>query len=128
MDRREFLELIAALSATLPGLVSPDAFAQAHARAQASGKLRTLDALQEATVTRGADLILPQTDTVGASGVGVTAFIDLLLTESLPPLQRERFLAGLAAINARSQERYGAPLPSARPEQQQELLRALDAQ
>jgi glucoside 3-dehydrogenase (cytochrome c) hitch-hiker subunit len=128
MDRRKFLELTAALSAAVPGLFCTDAFAQAHTRAQAAGKPRTLDPLQEATVTRVADLIVPQTDTVGATGVGVTAFIDLLLTESMPPVQRERFLAGLALINARSQEQYGAPLPSARPEQQQELVRSLDEQ
>jgi hypothetical protein len=128
VDRREFLELIAALSAAVPGLCSAEAFTQAHARAQAAAKLRALDTLQAATVTRVADLILPQTDTVGAGGVGVTAFIDLLLTESMPPAQRERFLAGLALINARSEQQYGTPLPSARPEQQAQLLQALDAQ
>lgn len=126
MDRREFLELIAALSAALPGLSSTDAFAQAQTRAQAKGKLRTLDPLQEATVTRIADLLVPQTDTVGATGVGVTAFIDLLLSDSMLPVQRERFLEGLAAINERSQQRYGAPLPSAKGEEQLALLRTLD--
>ena len=128
MDRREFIELMAGVSALGTGVFSAEACAEAHARAQTAKKMRTLDAQQEATVTRVADLIVPQTDTVGATGVGVTAFIDLLLTESMPSGQRERFLAGLALINARSQELYGSPLPSARPEQQQELLRALDAQ
>jgi hypothetical protein len=126
MDRREFLELLAGISALMPGLIAEPAWAQVHARAQATPKLRTLDPLQDATVTRVADILLPQTDTVGATGVGVTAFIDLLLTDSMPPLQRDRFLEGLAAINARSQERYGVPLPSAKPAEQEALLRALD--
>jgi hypothetical protein len=128
MDRREFLEVMAGLSALVPGLFSAEACAQAHARAKSVGKLRTLDAAGEATVTRIADLIVPQTDTVGATGVGVTAFIDLLLTESMLPVQRDRFLEGLAAINARSQGLYGMALPSASHEQQVALLHTLDAQ
>jgi Gluconate 2-dehydrogenase subunit 3 len=128
MDRREFLELLAGFSALVPGLIGERAWAGAHARAQTTPKLRTLDPLQEATVTRVADILVPQTDTVGATDVGVTSFIDLLLTESMLPLQRDRFLVGLAAINARSQERYRAPLPAAKPAEQEALLRALDAQ
>lgn len=126
MDRREFLELLAGLSGLVPGLSGGPAWAEAHERAQATPGARTLDPLQEATVTRVADILVPQTDTVGATGVGVTAFIDLLLTDSMLPAQRDRFLEGLAAINARSHERYGAALPSAKPAEQEALVRALD--
>jgi hypothetical protein len=126
MDRREFLELLAGLSALVPGLMEEPAWAEAHERAQATPKLRTLDPLQDATVTHVADIVIPQTNTIGAAGVGVTAFIDLLLTDSMLPLQRDRFLEGLAAINARSQERYGASLPAAKRADQEALLRTLD--
>jgi len=126
VDRREFLELVAGLSALVPGLVGAPAWAEAQERAQATTRLRTLDPLQDATVTRVADILVPQTDTVGATAVGVTAFIDLLLTESMLPAQRERFLEGLAVINARCRERYAAPLPAAKPAEQQALLRTLD--
>lgn len=126
MDRREFLELLAGCSALMPGLIGEAAWAQVHARAQATPKLRTLNPLQDVTVTRVADILIPETDIVGATGVGVTAFIDLLLTDSMLPVQRDRFLEGLAAINARSQERYGVPLPSATAAEQDALLRALD--
>jgi len=126
MDRREFLELLAGLSGLVPGLIGEPAWAEAHQRARATPKLRTLAPLQEATVTRIADILVPQTDTVGATGVGVTAFVDLLLTDSMLPAQRDRFLEGLAAINARSRERYGSPLPSAKPADQETLVRALD--
>ena len=44
------------------------------------------------------------------------------------PAQRDRFLEGLAAINARSRERYGAALPSAKPAEQEALVLALDEQ
>src|SRR5215469_2184314 len=133
MDRRQFLEVIGGISALAPALAlvpafPPEAFArELHARAQAATKLRTLDPLQGATVTCIADLLLPETDTVGATSVGVDRFIDLLLTESMLERQRDRFLEGLAAINARSQSQYGAPITSVRREEQEALLRSLDA-
>ena len=132
MDRREFLEAIAGISALVPGLSllpgsSQQAFAQGvHARAKAAANLRTLSPQQDATVTCIAELLLPQTDTVGATAVGVNRFIDLLLTESMLEAYRDRFLEGLAAINARSQLLYGAPFISVRKEEQESLMRALD--
>jgi hypothetical protein len=130
MDRREFLEQIASISALVPGLaLLPDlpAFARdVHARAQTSAALRTLSPEQDATVRCIADLLLPETDTLGANSVGVNRFIDLLLTESMPAGQRDRFLAGLAAIDARSQSLHGAPLVAVPRPQQEALLHALD--
>lgn len=126
MDRREFLESIAGLAALLPGLSSQQAFAEAvHARAQATA-LRTLGAAQDAAVSCIAEVLLPQTETVGATQVGVNRFIDLLLTESMLERDRDRFLTGLAAIDARSRSLYGAPIASARREDQEALIRSLD--
>jgi len=126
MDRREFLELLAGLSALVPGLIGAPAWAEAHDRGRATPKLRTLNPLQDATVTRIADILVPQTDTVGATSVGVTSFIDLLLTDAMLPVQRDRFLEGLAAINARSRKHYGVPLSAAKLADQEALLRTLD--
>ncbi len=132
MDRREFLEAIAGISALVPGLsLLPGSYQQAfaqglHARAKAAANLRTLSPQQDGTVTCIAEILLPQTDTVGATAVGVNRFIDLLLTESMPEAYRDRFLEGLASINARSQSLYGAPFISVRKEQQESLMRALD--
>jgi hypothetical protein len=132
MDRREFLERAAGIATLVPGLtllpgLTPVGFARdVHARAQAAAGLRTLNPPQDAIVGCIADILLPETDTVGARGVGVSRFIDLLLTESMLGTERDRFLAGLAAIDARSRSDYGAPLTSVRPEQQQALVRALD--
>jgi gluconate 2-dehydrogenase gamma chain len=129
VDRREFLESIAGLSALLPGLSLEQAFAQGvHARAAGAVAPRTLSAAQDATVTAVAEILLPQTETVGATQVGVNRFIDLLLTESMLPTERDRFLEGLAAIDARSRALCGAPLASARHEDQLALIRALDEQ
>ncbi|TLZ25185.1 MAG: gluconate 2-dehydrogenase subunit 3 family protein [Gammaproteobacteria bacterium] len=109
MQRREFLEAIAGTSgwvAALSLLPLPDraAFAQGvHARAKASPGLRTLNREQGALVTSIAEALLPRTETVGATDVGVTRFIDLLLTESMLERDRDRFIAGLAAIDVKSQ-------------------------
>jgi len=130
MDRREFLEQLTGISALVPGLAllpGLDAFARdVHARAQASAALRILTTQQDATVSCIAELLLPETDTPGATAVGVNRFIDLLLAESMPELQRDRFLAGLAAVDARSESLYGAPFVAARPQQQEALMHALD--
>jgi hypothetical protein len=133
MDRREFLESIAGISALLPGLallpLQEQAFAEGvHARARAAAGLRTLNPGQDAALTCIAELLLPQTDTVGASQVGVNRFIDLLLTESLLERDRGRFLEGLAAIDARSHALCGAAVAAARTEDQESLIRSLDEQ
>src|SRR4029077_6190653 len=114
MQRREFLEAIAGISASVAEfslLPLPDrvAFAQGvHARAKAAPGLRTLNREQGALVTSIAEALLPRTETVGATDVGVTRFIDLLLTESMLERDRDRFFAGLAAIDAKSQSLHGA--------------------
>ena len=127
MDRREFLESIAGLSALLPGLSLQQAFAAAvHARARGASGLRTLSAAQDAAVSCIAEILLPRTETVGAADVGVNRFIDLLLTESMLERDRDRFLAGLAAIDARSRSLHGAPVAAARRQDQEALIRSLD--
>lgn len=128
VDRREFLESIAGISALLPGLsLLPQAFAEAaHARARAQTSLRTLSPAQDAAVSCIAEILLPQTDTVGATQVGVNRFIDLLLTESMLERDRDRFFQGLEAIEARSRSHNGASIASARKEDQEALIRALD--
>lgn len=133
MDRREFLESVASISALLPGLAllplgQPAFAAGLHARAQAATGLRTLSTAQDAALSRIADILLPQTETVGATQVGVNRFIDLLLTESMLERDRHRFLEGLAAIDARSRSLYGAPVAAAQPQQQESLIRSLDEQ
>jgi hypothetical protein len=130
MDRRTFLESIAGISALIPGLsLVPglEALAQeVHTRARASATLRTLTPQQDALVKCIAELLLPETDTPGATSIGVNRFIDLLLTDSMLDTQRERFLAGLGAIDARSQSLHAGPFVSLQRDHQESLIRALD--
>src|SRR5207302_489004 len=71
-------------------------------------------------VTDIAELIIPETDTPGATSVKVPQFIDLLLTEWMSDSERAVFLDGLREIGARG-------FASMSPAQRVELLEALDA-
>jgi hypothetical protein len=63
---------------------------------------RTLNHNQQALVTTIAEMIIPETDTPGATSVKVPEFIDLILTDWAHDDERAAFLAGLADIDARA--------------------------
>jgi hypothetical protein len=130
VDRREFLESIAGLSAlglTLLPLRDAAFAAGLHARARAAPGLRTLTPELDATLSGVADILLPESDTVGASAVGANRFIDLLLTESMLEPDRDRFIEGLRAIDAECQGSHGVSFARAPRAQQEDVLRGLDA-
>jgi hypothetical protein len=115
MHRRELLRLLGtgALLPLLPGsLEHAIAFGrQTHHSAQ-THDLEALSAAQAELVTTLADLILPRTDTPGASDVGVTGFIDHLLAHWYHDDERKDFLAGLAAIDQLAGGRFAALTPT----------------
>ena len=88
--------------------------------------LRSLDAHQNATITAIAEMIIPETDTPGATTVRVNEFIDLLVTEWYQAPERDELLAGIAAIDTRSQETRGASLVNLPAADQAALLESLD--
>jgi len=130
VNRREVLRLLGGVAAVpmlapIPPEGLLDLGRALHARlARRTG--RSLDAHQLETVTHIAELILPETDTPGATSVKVPQFIDLMLTEWCPAAERKRFLAGLADIDARGRRIYGGVLLDLRPADQSALLQALD--
>lgn len=63
---------------------------------------RTLNSDQQALVTTIAEMIIPETDTPGATRVKVPEFIDLILTEWASDEEKAAFLAGLADIDTRA--------------------------
>jgi hypothetical protein len=63
---------------------------------------RTLDPEQQRIVTAIAEMIIPETDTPGATSVKVPEFIDLILTEWASDEERAVFLAGLKDIDVRA--------------------------
>jgi hypothetical protein len=70
------------------------------------------------------ELIIPETDTPGAKAAKVNEYMDMVLAEAKPEL-REKFLQGLAWVEAQSEERFRSPFVNAAPPQQIELLTGL---
>lgn len=83
---------------------------------------QALTAAQHELVTTIAERIIPATDTPGAREAGVDRFIDAMLADWYPAAARERFLEGLADVEARA----AAPFLHLGPDQQTQLLDELD--
>ena len=123
MQRRDVLRLLAtgtALQLTPLKMLALAREARALVAEQQSP--RTLNPHQYATAKTMAELIIPRTDTPGATDVGVADFIDLILTEWCDDTERERFLMGFAAVDARSNALFGADFLSCTPIQQSQIL------
>jgi hypothetical protein len=121
LNRRELLAQLALVTGS--ALASP--FAQAalkgaalHTRPKASA----LSPAQRHMVEQLAELILPKTDTPGAIGAGVPAFIDQIVTLWYTPTEQRIFLEGLAALDADCRQNGGKPFTTCSPEQQSAAL------
>ncbi|MGH7577418.1 MAG: gluconate 2-dehydrogenase subunit 3 family protein [Longimicrobiales bacterium] len=136
MHRREALGRLAATAAAVPVLAAlrPDELfglgGRVHERI-AQGQAYAPIALgphQFQTVTEVSELILPETDTPGATSAGVNRFIDLIVDEWFDDAERASFLAGLADLDARSRTAFGGDFIEGSGEQQTALLAQLDAE
>ena len=127
MERREALRLLATAAAIplVPGQLLA-ILRTARAETQSPGALRTLKPQQNAIVVRMAEVLLPETETPGATTARVNEFIDLILTEWYSPEERTRFLAGLADADSRAQTRFGKAFAESSPEQQAAIVKDLD--
>ena len=135
VNRREALRKIAvggAAAVTAPfwveSLTSAAEQHAAHYQAKAARAAKwapkVLTPAQNETVVALAELIIPQTETAGATKANVNQFIDAVLADA-PADNRNKFVDGLAWIDARSQRDAGAPFVKATPAQQTALLTAL---
>lgn len=126
MHRRDVLRLLA--TGSLLQLAPPNLFAvlrEARGLIQSQTSPRTLNAHQHATVKAMAEMIIPRTDTPGASDVGVAEFVDLILTEWYEDAERTRFLSGLAEVDSRGQTVFGKDFVDCSSLQQSDILMAL---
>ena len=107
MDRRELLRMLATggLLQLAPAKLLA-VLGEARSLRESQAAPRTLSAHEYATVKTMAEMIIPRTDTPGAADVGVAEFIDLILSEWYDEVERRRFLAGLADVDARSRARF----------------------
>lgn len=99
---------------------------QASAAQAAAWAPKALTPAQNATVIALAELIIPQTETAGATKANVNRFIDAVIADASPS-DRQRFVDGLAWLDARSQRDAGAPFAKATAAQQTALLTALSS-
>jgi hypothetical protein len=123
MDRREALRLLAtgtALQLAPRNLLA--VLREARRLVETQATLRTLNPPQEATTRVMAELILPRTETPGATDVSATEFIDLMLTEWYDKPDRTRFLNGLTDVDLRAKALFGKNFVDGSPEQQAEIL------
>ncbi len=79
---------------------------------------------QHTLMTQLSERILPTTDTPGAIAAGVPAYIEKLLADWALPAERVPIIAGLDAVEAKSQQDYKVSATQASPDQQDALLTA----
>jgi hypothetical protein len=123
IDRRDALAGIAAMFGA--SLYAPIARAIASDTTPISGgppSAAVFTPQQRALVTALSERVMPTTDTPGAIAAGVPEFIEKLLADWSYPDDRLPILAGLDAIEERSQADYGLAGADASPEQQDALL------
>lgn len=73
-----------------------------------------------------AEAIIPETETPGARAAQVDVFVDTLLSDHFPAEDKERFLAGLTRLEARSRRTHQMGFGELTPAQQAEMVGELD--
>jgi hypothetical protein len=127
LSRRAALKTIGAGASALAflPLLSEEglaAFAAVQKAGIAPPALEVLTPAQYAAVEALVEAIIPTDErSPGAKQARVADYIDLLLSEADPGL-RQRWLDGLAALDAESTTRFGGPFVKATPDQVEALL------
>lgn len=132
MDRRTAIQTLAA--ATLFPLANSAELARLRqarrvlecSPVQGSAPQGALNSHEIDMVETIAEIIIPETDTPGASAVGVHKFIELIVTEWFDPEEASRFQSGLAELDGQARVRHGADFLTCSGDQQTALVTDLD--
>jgi hypothetical protein len=124
MDRRALLKSLAAAGAVAL-LPDADAFAAWARVASSARSASALTGAQLARIAAIADVILPRTDTPGATDVGVPAFVDVIVSENYSDADRAAFVANLDAIDPHALDRIEAADRRAEPQRTYWRLKGL---
>ena len=127
IDRRQALRRVSAL---VGGVISAPTVAGVLSSCERmtgpNWSPQTLSAAENQMVDTISEIIIPATDTPGASAANVNRFIDAMIGESYPSDDRNRFLKGLADLDARCKDNYGAPFLECTEEEHRALVGELD--
>ncbi len=128
MDRREALKRVGML---MGGALSASTIAGVMGGCQPGPTTEpfvpeTITGGQNDLVTTITELIIPETDTPGARAARVNEFIDRMLTDWFKDDERAHFVAELATVDTKAQDAYGKPFLDLTPEEQTELLSAME--
>jgi len=129
LNRREAIRRLAATSAlsTLPFEALLEIGHEARATT-VTATIQTLSAHRASTLREACELIVPRTDTPGATDAKVAEFIDMLLTDWMDTDDRDRFIAAIDEIDQRALSDQGARFVDCAAEQQGALMTTLDAE
>ena len=123
IDRRDALAgMVAMFGASLFAPIARAAAAQMTPISDGPPSAPVFTAQQRALMTALSERVMPTTDTPGAITAGVPAFIEKLLADWAAPGDRKPIVAGLDAIETRSQADYKVAADKATPAQQDALL------
>ena len=123
LDRRDALAGIAAMFGTaLFAPIARAAAAQMTPISDGPPSAPVFTGEQRALMSALSERIMPTTDTPGAIAAGVPEFIEKMLADWAVPEERKPILAGLDAIEARSQADFKIAAVNASPEQHDALL------
>lgn len=126
MDRREALKRTALM---MGGMVSAPAIMGilngCAAKPTINWKPVFLTEPQGTLVSLVADIIIPKTDTPGASETGVPAFIDLMLKDVYDAETQEHYTKGLAEFDAAAKQEHGDAFIELTPEQQATFVKKI---
>jgi hypothetical protein len=127
LTRRQALRRVGAL---LGGVVSAPTVAGVLSGCQRQGGSdwtpSVLSAAQNEMIDTMAEIMIPATDTPGASAANVNRFIDAIVGESWLEEDRKRFMSGLEETQARAKRQHGAPFGELSGEQQTAFVAELD--
>ena len=119
--RRDLLKTAAA--ATLPARGQHSHGEASLAQVATPYKAKVLKPGQMEWVAKLVDLIIPRSDTPGASDAGVPVYIDRALSRTASA--KTRFLAGMAQLDAAAKRKFGAEFLKLEAAKQIELLTAI---
>ncbi|MBI4507987.1 MAG: gluconate 2-dehydrogenase subunit 3 family protein [Deltaproteobacteria bacterium] len=124
LDRREFLERVAVLvGAVLVPL--PLGCRSGCSRTPAPAAAKTFDPREWAVVEAACSRIIPTDDLPGAREANVVGFIDGQLADPNFAVFKREFEAGVSALELVAAAKFGSRFMEIRPEQQDEVLAAL---